>query len=438
MSAGTAVVKLVLALGLVALNGFFVAVEFAVVATRHTRIDRLIADGNATARIVRRLIGNPDRVIAGSQLGITIASLALGWIGESTVAALIEPALAAMLGRWSVAAAHTIGTLSAFALVTFVHIVLGEQVPKTLAIRYAERAALTVAIPMDAFLKLFRPLIAVLDGATAAVVRLLRAQPIAGHRSVYTLDELKLLVRESQQGGAIEAGQEEMLQNVFLFGERQVYEVMIPRTDIVGIEQDASIRDLLQAFASASHARFPVYGQDLDNIVGILAIKDVMLALAEDPARAEMPIRSLVRPALFVPGSVAVASLLARMRASHDQMAVILDEYGGTAGMVTLEGLVEEIVGQVSDELVVTEQPVVRVNDTTVEIDAQMRVEDANEELGLALPEGEDYETVAGMILFYLQRVPREGDELEQPGLVLRVTQMLGRKIERVQVRRNQ
>jgi len=436
MSPGTIVLRLVGALTLVALNGFFVSVEFAVVAVRRTRLEQLAAGGNAAARVALRLVQDPDRVIAASQLGITIASLALGWVGEATVAAVVEPPLEALLGRWSEAAAHTAGVVVAFALVTLTHIILGEQVPKTMSIRYTEGMALGVARPMDAFIRAFRPFIAFLDWATGAVLRLLRIEPIAGHETVYSLEELKLIVRESQIGGVIEAEQEEMLQRVFRFGNRQVHEAMIPRPDIVGLDRDAPIEDLLVAFALASHARFPVYEEDLDNIVGIVAIKDVLRTLAEDPAQVEAPVGSLARPALFVPETAPVADLFTRMRATHNQMAVVIDEYGGTAGIVTLEELVEEIVGRLSDELVTHDEPIVRYDDDSAEVDAQLRVDEVNDHLGMSLPEGEHYETVAGLILYHLQRVPAEGDSLCHKDFELNVTQMKGPKIEKVRIRR--
>jgi CBS domain containing-hemolysin-like protein len=423
------------ALALVALNGFFVAVEFAIVAVRRTRIEERVAGGNAMARLALKLVNNPDRVIAASQLGITIASLALGWIGEATIAALIDPPLEALLGQWSEAAAHTIGTATAFALVTFLHIVLGEQVPKTIAIRYSERTTMLVSGPMDWFIRIFRPLIAFLDGATLAILRLVRMEPIGGHHTVYTLDELKLIVRESQEYGTLEAQQEEMLQKVFRFGDRQVHEAMIPRPDVVGVEREATVQDLLDLFSEASHARFPVYEDDLDNIVGIVAIKDVLRALAQDTAQMAAPVGGLVRPALFVPETVAVADLFTNMRASHNQMAVVIDEYGGTAGIVTLEELVEEIVGQLSDELVPDEEVVVYLEEGIVEIDAQLRVDEVNYRLDLTLPEGEDYETVAGFLLYQLQRVPAQGELLVYEDLELRVVQMKGPKIEKVQIR---
>ena len=436
MSVTTILIRLAGVLTLVALNAFFVAVEFAVVAMRRTRIEQLVGEGHPVARQALKLIDNPDRVIAASQLGITMASLALGWIGEETVAALIEPPLELLIGRWSVAVSHSIGTVIAFALVTALHIVLGEQVPKTVAIRHTEGTLLFIAGPMGWFTRVFRPLIALLDGATAAVLRLLHIKPIGGHRAVFTMDELRLIVRESQEGGAIEADQEEMLQKVFAFGERQVREVMIPRPDVVGIEKGATLQELLAIFAEARHARFPVYDADLDNIVGIVAVKDILLALAQDSTQMGSRIDALVRPALFVPETADVADLFADLRASHNQIAVVFDEYGGTAGIVTLEELLEEIVGRVSDELIVGEGSVVRLDEMTVEIDPLLRIDEVNEQLGLDLPEGDEYETVAGLVLYRLQHIPAAGEVLHCRNLEIKITEMKGPKIERVQVRR--
>jgi CBS domain containing-hemolysin-like protein len=227
-----------------------------------------------------------------------------------------------------------------------------------------------------------------------------------------------------------------MLQKVFQFGDRQVYEAMIPRTEVVGVEANATVRTLLNLFVQASHARFPVYEDDLDNIIGIVAIKDVLRALALDPAQLDAEIQSLVRPTLFVPGTVAVTDLVSEMRATRNQMAVVVDEYGGTAGIVTLEELVEEIVGRVSDELGTAEEPVIQVDERTAQVDAQLRVDEINYQLNLDLPEGEEYDTLAGLILFRLQRIPSVGDRLNYRDLVLEVTEMKGPKIEKVQIRR--
>jgi len=424
------------ALALVAMNGFFVVAEFALVSVRRSRIDELIAQGNSLARVVRHAISDPDRFIAATQLGITLASLGLGWIGEPAFAWLLAPLLKAIPAPWDDALVHSVAAGVAFAIITFLHVVLGELAPKSVALQYPERASLIVARPIVLIENLFRPLIWLLNGTGNGLLRLLGLDTVRGHQQVHSASELRILMRESQAGGAIEADQEEMLQKVFEFGERQVREVMIPRPDVVGIEKGATLQDLLAVFAEARHARFPVYDDDLDNIVGIVAVKDILLALAENSMRLEGRIDSLVRPALFVPETADVADLFAKLRASHNQMAVIFDEYGGTAGIVTLEELLEEIVGRVSDELIVGEESVVRLDETTVELDAMLRIDEVNEQLNLDLPDGEEYETVAGLVLYRLQHIPTVGEVLHCRNVEIEITEMKGPKIERVRVRR--
>jgi CBS domain containing-hemolysin-like protein len=436
MSADVALLRLLGVLVLVAMNGFFVVAEFALVSVRRSRIDELVAQGNSVARVARHAIADPDRFIAATQLGITLASLGLGWIGEPAFAGLLVPVLSSVPGPWDEVLVHSIAGAMAFSLITFLHVVLGELAPKSIALQYPERASLAVARPILWVETLFRPFIWLLNGAGNGLLRLIGLPRATGHQQVHSVEEFKILMRESQEGGALEAEQEHLLQKVFQFGDRQVGEVMTPRTEVVGIEKSASVGDLLGLFQEASHARFPVYEDDLDGVVGTVAIKDVLRALAEDVGQRQVPVHTLTRPALFVPETAAVADLLARMRSTRNQMAVVVDEFGGTSGIVTLEALVEEIVGQLSDELVTEEEPVIRVDDETVEIDAQLRVDEVNEHLALELPRGEDYETVAGLLLYRLQRIPTEGDQLHLRGMVIQVTRMHGRKIERVQLRR--
>jgi CBS domain containing-hemolysin-like protein len=426
--------RLLAVAALIATNGFFVIVEFTLVSAQRTRIERLVAEGNMTARLARHLLNSPDRFIAASQLGITMASLALGWIGEDTIARIVEPPLYQLINAWSVPAAHALGTGISFALITYMHIVLGEQVPKTVAIRYGEPSILFVARPMDAFYRIFRPFIWFLDASTATVLRMLGLRPIAGHRTVYSVEELKQLLRESQEEGELQAEQEEMVRKVFDFGDRRVHEVMIPRTEVVGVEDNASVADLLQIFAQASHARFPVYQGDLDNITGIVAIKDVLMSLAADPAGMNIKVKDLTRPAFFVPETRLVSDLFADMRAAHVQMAIVIDEYGGTAGTVTLEELVEEIVGTLSDELARQAPRIAWTDNHTVRLSAQMRVEEINEELHINLPERDEYKTVAGFILYQLRRIPKEGDQCRYGGLRITVTKMKGPKVEEVTI----
>jgi putative hemolysin len=428
--------KILAVFALVFANAFFVAAEFSLVSVRRTRVDELIAQGNATAGVVRRAIDDPDRFIAATQLGITLASLALGWAGEPAVAHLIEPYLARLpTGAVDVTAA-AIASAIAFALITFLTVVLGELAPKSVALQYPEETAFVVARPTVFFENVFRPAIWLLNGSGNLILRTVGLQTPSGHQRVHSVEELKMLVADSEKGGVLEAGEKEMIHRAFEFAERQVYETMIPRTDVVGVEAQATVGDLLSLFSQASHARFPVYEESLDNVVGVVAIKDVLKAIADHGLDAARPVRDLARPAYFVPETKQVGQLFNEMREQHLQMAIIIDEYGGTAGIVTIEELVEEIVGRLSDELALTPPSVETIDERTVQVDAQLRVDEVNEELGLDLPEDEDYETVAGFILYRLRRIPSEGDKLRYGNLLLTVTAMKGPKIEKVLIKK--
>jgi putative hemolysin len=428
-------VKLIAVAALILANGFFVAAEFGLVSVRRTRIDQLIAEGKEAAKVVRHAIDDPDRFIAATQLGITIASLGLGWIGEETIASLVLPLLHALPSNLIAPAAHTIASTIAFSTITFLHVVLGELAPKSIALQYPEETAFFVAKPTVLTENIFRPFIWLLNGAGNLILRLVGLSAPSGHHRVHSVEELMMLVKASHKEGVLEDEQEEMLQKVFKFASRHVNEAMIPRPQIVGIEQQATIGNLLEVFSQSSHARFPVYKDDLDDVVGIVAVKDVLMSLSNDPASVGHGIDELVRPAFFVPETRPMGDLFVEMRARQIQMAIVIDEYGGTAGLVTLEELVEEIVGRLSDELAVKPALVETIDERTVEIDAQLRVDEVNEELGLRLPERDDYETVAGFILYRLRHIPEEGEQFRYGNLKMTVTKMKGPKIERVQIR---
>lgn len=427
--------RLLAVLGLVLANGFFVAAEFSLVSVRRTRVEELIARGTRLAPLVKRAIQDPDRFIAATQLGITMASLGLGWIGEPAIAQLIAPLFTFLPGNWSDVALHGVAVAVAFGLITFLHVVLGELAPKSVALQYAEATALWVVRPTLWFENLFRPIIWFLNGTGNLILRLFGLRPPTGHQKVHSAEELRLLVTESQKGGALEVQEREMIHRVLEFGETEAREVMIPRPEIVAIEAEANIEDLLRLFSQASHARFPVYSQNLDNIVGYVVVKDVLRALASDPASRERRVKELVRQTLFVSERRSIGELFTEMRKKQVQMAMVIDEHGGTAGIVTLEELVEEIVGRVSDELVKSRPAVETIDELTV-VDAQLGINEANAELALGLPEREEYETIAGFILWRLRRIPRLGEELRYNNLRFTVREMDGPRIERVAISR--
>jgi len=440
------VLRLGVVLLLVALNGFFVAAEFALVGSRRTRLDQLADAGNAMAALGRRMQDDLDRYIAAAQLGITLASLALGWIGEGAIAALVEPPIELLLeyvlGSFAVThdaalvISHTVGVAVSFFIITTLHIVLGEQAPKVFAIRAPERTTLFIARPLAIFNTIFGLVIRFLDWATDRVLRLFGISEAGSHTKVHSADELRLLVEESGEAGALEAQEQEMLINVFAFADRPAYQAMLPRTEVVTIGYDATVREFLDRFAQTGHTRFPVIGPGgVDDIRGIISAKDLLVALHEGTAGLDQPIAPLIRPAFFTPESKRIGDLLPELRAKHIRMAILIDEYGGMAGVVTMEDLVEQIVGDLDDELEHDETTLRTIDERTSVVEGQMRVEEVNEELRLDIPAG-DYETLAGFILTRLGRLPSTGDSLTYKNVRLTVLEMEGPRIARIEITR--
>ncbi|MEP7200146.1 MAG: hemolysin family protein [Chloroflexota bacterium] len=440
LSLADVVLRVIGVLCLLVANAFFVATEYATVSARRGRIDQLVEDGASGARRAQRLLNDKDRTIAATQLGITMCSLALGWVGEPFVADLLVPLVSLLPANpWidRETLAHTISALIAFAVITSLHIVIGEQTPKVWALRNAERVAVLSAPLLLGFDKIFRPLTIMLDAATSAVLKLAGVPSLSGHRTIHSIEDLKRLVSDSQEGGVLEASEEEMIHNVFEFADRQVSEAMVPRPDIVGIESNATIADFLTCFAESRHSRYPIYEENLDKITGFVTIKDVLNFMAsEGPGSRQKLITPLVRPALFVPEFKHIGDLFAEMKTQGIPFAVIVDEYGGTAGMVTQGGILEVIVGRMRDETAPEEPEVSQLDERTAEVDAQLRIEEVNQELETHLPEHDAYETLAGLILFKLQRIPVVGDHLLLDNVKLTVKEMHSAKIEKVEVKR--
>jgi CBS domain containing-hemolysin-like protein len=430
------VFRLLAVIVLVLLNGFFVATEFSLVSVRRTRIDYLAAEGQSRAKVVQAALQSLDSYIAATQLGITMASLALGWIGEPALAHLIEPALGFLPDLLTPAAAHTVAVAIAFAIITTLHIVLGELAPKTIALQRPEGTALWVAGPTSVFLRIFWPFIAIMNGAGNLVVRAVGLKPASGHALVHSADELRLLVEESGDAGVLDEEEQEMLINVFAFANRPAYQAMLPRTEVVTIDHDASVREFLDRFTASGHTRFPVLGPGgVDDVVGIISAKDLLVMLSNGGFTLDQPITSLIRPAFFTPESKRIGDLLQELRDKHIRMAILIDEYGGMAGVVTMEDLIEDIVGDLDDELERDDQELTTIDERTSVVEGQIRLEDVNEQLGLQLPEG-DYETLAGFVLEQLGRLPKSGDSLTYNGIRLTVLEMQGPRIKQIEITR--
>jgi putative hemolysin len=412
---------------LVLANGFFVAAEFALVTVRKTRIDQLIAEGSATARVVRRALGDPDSYIAATQLGITMTSLGLGWIGEPALAVVLEPGLAAMVGdRIAVATSHSIAFTVAFAIITALHIVLGELAPKTVALQHPERTSLIVARPTELFMRVFWPFISLLNGMGRTVVQAFGLRGPSGHSLVHSEEELKMLVTASQEAGIIEEDEEQMLHRVFGFADLTAGQVMVPRTEMVAVADDAPMEFVLQAVARGAHDRYPVYRKDLDNIVGVLHLADLVPVLARG---GPVDVAALAREAYTVPETMPADTLLGEMRARNTPLAIVIDEYGGTAGLVTFAGLMERIVGSLGQEGSAARITVLA--DGSALVDGLALVTDINAQFGLHIDE-DVYNTLGGYVLGRLGRRARLGDRIEVEGRTMRVEALDGLRVARV------
>ena len=421
-----------IALGLLAVmalvfaNGFFVAAEFALVTVRKTRIDQMIAEGHRGARTVRRALNDPDSYIAATQLGITMASLALGWIGEPALAKLFEPAFAIFGERLSVVTAHTISVILSFSIITALHIVLGELAPKTVALQQSEMVSLLVARPTELFMRIFWPFIALLNGMGNMVVRSFGLKPPSGHSLVHSEEELKMLVTASQEAGVLEEEEEQMLHRVFAFSDLTAGQVMVPRTEMMAIAIDTPVVEVAEVAARGGHARLPVYRRDIDDIVGILNITDLFQLVASGNPPADLA--PVVREAFTIPETMTADDLLSEMHARQSGVAIVIDEHGGTAGLVTFAGLMERIVGGPGGGSRITV-----LADGSALIDGLALVADVNEQFGLHVDE-EAYNTFGGFVLGRIGRRPRVGDRFELEGRTVRVEALDGLRVARVYV----
>ena len=422
---------------LVALNGFFVAAEFAMVSVRRSRIEQLVAEGSGAARILHKAITRLNNYIAATQLGITLASLALGWIGEPTVANLVVPPLELILPQGEAAdLSHTVAIIISFILITMFHIVLGELVPKTVALQRTEAVALFIARPLELFRLTFRPFISVINFAGRTVVRLFGMEPIGEIDKVHSVEELEVLVTESRVAGLLDQDEETLLHRVFDFGDKAVRQIMIPRTEIVGVSHEATFDQLIALAAQERYTRYPVYQGSMDKIMGVIHVKDLFGVL--QTGSASFRLQQIVRPVITVPETVHVTDLLTLMRSRQVHIAVLIDEYGGTAGIVTLEDIVEEIVGDLRDEFDTQESGAAYEFDTQADgsilVSGLYSLSELSERLGLPTEQAQldDYDSLGGYIQGQLDRIPIAGDVLTLGHYSLQVEQMDGLRVDRV------
>jgi CBS domain containing-hemolysin-like protein len=413
--------ELVAVAALILLNAFFVAAEYGLVTARRTRLAELEEQGNRRAHAVLDITSDPPRFISAMQLGVTLTSLGIGALGEHALSKAFDHVVATI-----------VAIVLAYLILTFFHVVIGELVPKGIALGHSEGTALVVAAPVQAFFIVARPLIWFLQRSTALVLKLFGLDPPGAELEVHSEAELRMLVSASTEHGELETQEQEMLYKVFDFADKEVVDVMVPRPDVVALSIDLPPEEALTAVIDSPYTRYPVYRGSLDEIVGILHVRDLFSEM-HDRGIASVRLDDIVRPAHIVPETKDLAALLAEFRRTNQHMAIVVDEYGGMEGIVTLEDLLEEIVGEIEDEYDLPDETVERVDERTIRIDGTFPIDDFNEQFGTDL-DVEDYHTMGGVVFGLLGRAPERGDRVEHGNLVFEVLEVEGSRILRLQV----
>ena len=431
--------RLLSVLMLIIINGFFVTAEFAMVSVRRSRINQLVESGNATAKTVQNLQQNIDRLLSTTQLGITLSSLALGWIGENTMAIVVARAIAHLPipSALNQSLAHSIAIPVAFLLVAYLQIVLGELCPKSLAMLYSEKLALLLGPLSLAIARFFNPFIWILNQSTHWLLRLggIRYTPGGWYNQV-TPEELQMIIATERESIGLEAEERELLSNVFEFGDVLVEEVMVPRTRIRALPNNATFQHLLNEVVSTGHSRYPVMGDSLDDIRGIIYFKKLAEPLSTGILSLDSPIDRWIRPARFVQEYMPLSELLPLMQRSQQAMVMVVDEFGGTAGLVTINDLVAEIIGD-HHELERPEEAIVQmIDDQTFLVQAQIDIEELNDLLNLNFPINDDYQTFGGFIIYQLQKIPNQGENLVYDGLEITVVTAEGPRLNKIKIYR--
>ncbi|MCI0389953.1 MAG: hemolysin family protein [Acidobacteria bacterium] len=425
--------KIIAVLLLVLANAFFVAVEFALVSVRRARIETLAASGNSGAESVLRALDQLDAMLSASQFGITLASLALGAVGESTIAHLLEPIFREFLpAGMSLLFAHSIAVAIAMAVITYLHLVLGEYAPKAFAIEKAEAISLATARWMDLFYRTFKPFIWFINISGIKLLKLFGVHFRPGHHTVYTEEELRHLINLSHQSGHLRKDEKELIHNVFEFSELTAREIMVPRTEIVAIEERAGFAEVVHQFHLSGYSRLPVYRENFDNVVGVLHSKDVMPFLLR---AQEFNLKKIMRQPVFIPDTARLGIALQNLQRSNVHLAIVVDEHSGVEGILTLEDLLEEIVGEIQDEHDEVLASKLRKSDEGVFIiDASLSVRDANRKFNLNLPESDVYTTVAGFLMARAGRLLNQGDVVEYNGTRFTIERVARHRITRVRM----
>lgn len=418
-----------LTLLLVFLNGFFVAAEFAIVKVRASQIEIKAKSGGRVANMAKHIMANLDRYIAATQLGVTLSSLGLGWVGEQVFKNIVTEFFWFINVPISDVVAHNLSFAVAFLIITMLHIIFGELAPKSYALQRPVATTMATALPLHVFYLVFKPLIWFLNGVANVILRSLGIRVVDGHEAYHSTEELQYLLEQGKQSGAIDSSEHELIKNVFDFNDRLVKSIMVPRTKIAAVEIGSSHEVVLEKLIKEAYSRIPIYEGSIDKIVGIVHAKDILPLLV---SKQELVIKEIIRTPLFVPETKKINDLLSELQAKRIQMAIVLDEFGGTAGIVTLEDIVEELVGEIQDEHD-EEKPIVeRLTDTEFVVNAAATIHDVNEYLPHDLPENQDYDTISGMASAVFEKIPEVGEQIHYHGYLLTVLKKSNQNIESV------
>ena len=435
-------VRLVGVLALVALNGFFAAAEFSLVAVRLSRVRQLVAKGDARARVVETLLRDLHRVVSGVQVGITLTSLAIGALGEATLAWGFQRLWPGALGTRSALLAHALALACAFILLSALHVVIGELVPKTVSLAKAERVALMIALPFYWFLNTFRWAIDLLDGVSSAIVKALGVSVPQGHGVAHSTEELQIQIQQARERGLLAAGEEKVIVSAIELAQVQVREIMIPRPDMHTLPVESSLDDVMRAFATTQRSRLPVYRGSEDHVLGFVHIKDMLWILLDRERRLEedlepppFDLRRVLREVLIVPETKPASELLMELRSRHAGMALVVDEFGSILGLVTLEDILEQMVGEIHDEFDVVERPLT-LADGAVIFDAAMNVRNLDTQYNITLPEDPAYTTVGGFVLDRLGFIPKGGESFDYGNFRFSVVEMDKKRVARVKIQK--
>lgn len=427
------IIKLLMVAILIALTGFFVAVEFAIIKVRSSRIDQLVTEKRRGALAAKKVTSNLDEYLSACQLGITITALGLGWLGEPTIKHLLEPLFLKL--QFSPAIASTVSFIIAFAVITFLHVVIGELAPKTLAIQRAEQVSLLLSKPIIYFYRVMYPFIWALNGSARLVTGLFGLHPASEHEVAHSEEELRLILSESYESGEINQREFKYVNNIFEFDNRVAKEIMVPRTEVVGLYEDEPFETHIKIIAQEKYTRYPVFGEDKDEIIGMVNVKDLFIGYMDGNRDEECSITPYTRPVIEVLENIPIHDLLLQMQRKRIPLAVLYDEYGGTAGIVTLEDILEEIVGEIRDEYDEDEHPPIEhISEGCKIVDGKVLISEINDLFGIHLI-ADDVDTIGGWIMVQKQIVA-EGDIIEKSGFSFKVLEKDMHQIKRVEVKK--